>query len=72
MQAGTTPAAEMSIEEMAVEIYQTIEYFRTAPELDGGRTFGCDWPTMAMLYPELVGRVRDLKAEYRRRKALPV
>jgi hypothetical protein len=51
--------------EQCVEIASRIvNWFYTTPVLNGGRTFGCDWPTMRVLYPNKVAVYRRLRTRY--------
>lgn len=36
-------------------------------DCEGGTQFGCDWPTMRVLFPRRVAMFRRLQAEYRSR-----
>jgi hypothetical protein len=48
---------------IVAEAEAIIEWFYTDPAGDGGRDFGCDWPTMRILYPDHCARFDALKAE---------
>jgi len=59
--------AKLSTEKI-VEIGNNILWFFShAERFDGGRTFGWDWPTMAVICPKTVAFYRACHAEYRRR-----
>lgn len=42
-----------------------IKWFYTEPGGEGGRQFGCDWPTMRMIHPRKCRVFDRLKARYR-------
>lgn len=41
-----------------------VNWFHTTPTLNGGRSFGCDWPTMRALFPYKCRVFDRLKAQY--------
>lgn len=60
-----TNPADMTLEEMEKEGNEIIEAFEYASRSD---PYGWDWPTMAMTFPELVARFKELKAEWKKRQ----
>lgn len=60
---NTTPPTLLTLNEICEEGAAIIDWFYTDPAGDGGRDFGCDWPTMRVMYPDHCTRWDELKAE---------
>jgi len=46
-----------------------LQILKTFDEYAEGDPFGWDWPTMTMIFPELVAEFREIQAEAKRRVA---
>lgn len=59
----TSNVAKLTDEQIVREANDIVNWFHKDPAGNGGRSFGCDWATMWMIYPEHCMRYRKLQEE---------